>query len=347
MTRTLTSYDGGVVSTPQKLVRPRTVEELQMVLRDRERFPSPVRPMGSFHSLTPCTASAGTVVDMKGLRAIIAVDTEGMTITAQAGIQHVDAAAALRARNLQFMLNIEIGNATLGSLATCHSKDSLDGVEHGQVSSYVSRIKWVSPSGELIQASEAESPELLSLVRSSYGLAGIVYEVTLRIKPLEMVDFGFRVLDVDDLTTAIVDEAIATNESLVFWTLGRMVAIQTRNRATRLRNHWIAGMRQRFWARIGATLARAFQLADGTRLERFVGRSTADSAESKRATHTGWVSIRAIPAESRQKGPNPCRHHGQHSGGRGQRLTAARSVQLTRCRRPTGEPSAGVGGQLA
>lgn len=271
MTRTLTSYDGGVVSTPRTVVSPRTVQELQTIMRDRERFPSPVRPMGSFHSLTPCAASAGTVVDMKRLHTIIAVDTDDMTFTAQAGIEQVDAATALRARNLQFMLNIEIGNATLGSLATCHSKDSLDGVEHGQVSSYVTRIKWVSPSGELMEASEAESPELLSLVRSSYGLAGIAYEVTLRIKPLEMVNFGFRVLDVDELSTAIVDEAIATNESVVFWTLGRMVAIQTRNRATRLRNHWIAGMRQRFWARIGATLARAFQLAGGTRLEGFVG----------------------------------------------------------------------------
>lgn len=271
MTRTLTSYDGGVVSTPRSLVRPRSVEELQAIMRDRERFPSPVRPMGSFHSLTPCAASDGTVVDMTGLRAIVAIDADDMTVTAQAGIQQVDAAAALRARNLQFMLNIEIGNATLGSLATCHSKDSLDGVEHGQVSSYVTRIKWISPSGELMEASETESPELLPLIRSSYGLAGIVYELTLRIKPLEMVDFRFRLVDVDDLTTAMVDEAIATNESVVFWTLGRLVAIQTRNRATRLRNHWIAGMRQRFWARIGATLARVFRIAYGTPLEGFIG----------------------------------------------------------------------------
>lgn len=271
MTHTLTSYDGGVVSTPQVVARPESVEELQAILRDRERFPSPVRPMGSFHSLTPCAASPGTVVDMKGLRAIVAIDPDGLTMTAQAGIQQVDAAAALRARNLQFMLNIEIGNATLGSLATCHSKDSLDGIEHGQVSSYVTRIRWVGPGGELMEASEAESPDLLSLVRSSYGLAGIAYEVTLRIKPLQMVDFDFRVIDLDDLTTAIVDEAIATNESVVFWTLGRKVAIQTRNRASRLRNHWIAGMRQRFWARIGATLARGFRVGYGTALERAVG----------------------------------------------------------------------------
>jgi hypothetical protein len=57
----ITNYDGGVVTAPQKLVRPESVEELQAIVRDTERFPGPVRPMGSFHSLTPCAASSGTV----------------------------------------------------------------------------------------------------------------------------------------------------------------------------------------------------------------------------------------------------------------------------------------------
>ena len=60
-----------------------------------------------------------------------------MTVTAQAGAQLVDVAAALRKLNLQFMLNIEIGNITLGSAACCQTKDSLDGVELGQVNSYL------------------------------------------------------------------------------------------------------------------------------------------------------------------------------------------------------------------
>ena len=97
----------------------------------------------------------------------------------------VDAADALRKLNLQFMLNIEIGNITLGSAACCHTKDSLDGVELGQVNSYLTGVKWVSPSGSLEEASDDKNPELLPLIRASYGLAGIVYEVTFKLKPLE------------------------------------------------------------------------------------------------------------------------------------------------------------------
>ena len=54
----------------------------------------------------------------------------------------------LRKQKLQFMLNIEIGNITLGSAACCQTKDSLDGVELGQLNSYLTGIKWVSPVGD-------------------------------------------------------------------------------------------------------------------------------------------------------------------------------------------------------
>jgi FAD/FMN-containing dehydrogenase len=255
----LTNYDGGVVTAPQKVVRPESVEELQAIVRDTARFPGPVRAMGSFHSLTPCPSSSGTVVSMSGLKKIQHLDPQNLTLTAQAGLQLVEAAEVLRRHQLQFMLNIEIGNITLGSAACCQTKDSLDGVEYGQVNSYVTHIKWVSPSGDLQEASAAEHPELLSLVRSSYGLCGIVYEVTFKIKPLEMVRFNYSIHDVDDLTQARVSQIIAENDSIVCWTIGRTVAIQTRNRATTLKHAWLAGIRRRSWSHLGAYVGRAIR----------------------------------------------------------------------------------------
>jgi FAD/FMN-containing dehydrogenase len=264
---TLTSYDGGVVSTPRQLVSPRSVEEIQAILRDPERYPSPVRAVGSFHSLTPCAASPGTMVRMGRLRAIQHIDRESMTLTAQAGIESIDAAAALRAAGLQFRLNPEIGNMTLGSAACCHSKDSLGAVDFGQASSYVTRVKWVSPSGELHEVSEEDDPGLLSIIRSSHGLGGIVYEVTFRIQPLQMIQLDYQILNAEDLRQETISQAIAANESLVFWTIGRRTVIQTRNAARRPTNRLIAPLRRMFWSRMGATLARGFQATRGTPLD--------------------------------------------------------------------------------
>ena len=240
MSTTITNYDGAITTTPQQHVHPKSVAELQEILRDRQKYPSPVRAMGSNHSLTPCAASTGTVVSMDGFTKIVKIDAAKKTLTAQAGLQLVDAAAALRKKDLQFMLNIEIGNITLGSAACCQTKDALDGVELGQVNSYVTAIKWVSPSGELMEASETKNPELLPYIRASYGLAGIVYEVTFKIKPLEIISFDYDVHDVEDLKDSTIKKAISSNQSIVLWTIGDDIVIQSRNKARKLKHEWLA-----------------------------------------------------------------------------------------------------------
>jgi len=271
MSTTISNYDGSVVTSPQRVVHPESVEELQAIMRDTERFPGPVRAMGSYHSLTPCASSSGTIVSMSGLNRIVHLDTENMRLTAQAGLQLVEASEFMRRHGVQFMLNIEIGNMTLGAAACCQTKDSLDGVQHGQVNSYVTRIKWVNPAGGLEEASEEESPELLSLVRSSYGMCGIVHEVTFRIKPLEIVHFNYTVHNVKDLTQEEVSRAISTNESIVCWTVGRSVVIQTRNRAAHLRRAWLAAARRRTWNFYGAFVGRAIRrYTPGTSLTHLV-----------------------------------------------------------------------------
>ena len=105
MNPTLTNYDGSVTATPQRVVRPETVEELQTILKRPDQFPSPVRAMGSLHSLTPCASSAGTMVDMSGLKKIVNIDAQKLTLTAQAGLQLLEGARVLRKQQLQFMLN--------------------------------------------------------------------------------------------------------------------------------------------------------------------------------------------------------------------------------------------------
>ena len=188
--------------------------------------------MGSHHSLTPCAVTDGTVVSMEHLTRVLRIDHGAGTITAEAGLQYIDAATALRKEKLQFMLNIEIGNMTLGSAACCHTKDALDGIEFGQVGSYVTRVKWVDPRGDLQEASEDSNPDLLRRVRSSYGLCGIIYEVTLRVKPIEAAQFTYLPRSSDELTQAEVDGIIQQSEGLVCWTLGRTSVFQTKKRIT-------------------------------------------------------------------------------------------------------------------
>ena len=127
-----------------------------------------MRATGSYHSVTPCASSNGTMINMSRMNRVLGIARKNMTITAQAGLQLLDAANALRSQGLQLLTNVEIGNATLGAAACGHIKDGLDS---GQLCSSATNIKWVTPAGELAEASETQSPELLHLVRSTMACA--------------------------------------------------------------------------------------------------------------------------------------------------------------------------------
>ena len=232
MPNQVTNYDGSITANPQHLVVARTVADIQNVLRDTATYPSPVRAMGSYHSLTPCVSSDGTIIDMKQMNQVVAIDATNLTFTCQAGLQMIDAGKALRAQNLQFMLNIEIGNMTVGAAACCHSKDALDGIEFGQVSSYVTAMKWVAPDGSLAEASQSSDPALMRLMRSSYGLCGVIYEVTFKIKAIEALHFTYLPRPVDELTETEIDNLLDTSEGIICWTVGKTAVFQQRHKIT-------------------------------------------------------------------------------------------------------------------
>lgn len=245
----IVNYDGAIVTTPRKVVVPETVADIQRVLRDAVGYPAPVRAKGSFHSLTPCVSTEGTIIDMTRMNRVIAIDFANMTFTAEAGLEFIEASNHLRKAGLQFITNIEIGNMTLGAAACCHTKDGLDGAEFGQVGSYVTEVKWVTPAGDLAWASETDHPALLRLVRSSYGLAGVVYQVTFRVKPLSAVHFSYLPRKVKDLTDAEVDRIIAQAEGLVCWTVGKTAVFQSRHATDKAGalGPTFAAIRRRLW----------------------------------------------------------------------------------------------------
>jgi FAD/FMN-containing dehydrogenase len=248
------NYDGSIIVSPQRLAYPQTVEDIQAILRDPVGYPAPVRAMGNYHSLTACASSQGTIVNMTKMAKVLAIDSAHLTLTAQAGMQIIDASKALRDQKLQFMLNIEIGNMTLGSAACCHSKDALDGIEFGQVCSYVTQMKWVTPTGDLAEACQENNPDLLYMMRSSYGLCGIVYEVTFRIKPIEALHFTYLPRPADDLTQAEVDNLLDTSEGLICWTVERTAIFQQRFRVDHvgILSSLLADARRLLWSYAGA-----------------------------------------------------------------------------------------------
>jgi hypothetical protein len=259
MTSTIENYDRSITAQPRQLVDAESVEHIQSILRNTRDFPSPVRAMGRCHSMTACACSDGTIINMSRMNRIVEIDRKNMTMTVEPGVLMIDASNALRSQGMQFITNIEIGDASLGAMACCHTKDGLD---RGQICSSVTGIKWVMPSGALAEASETQNPDLLRLVRSSHGLCGVIYEVTFRIKPLEAIQFTYLPRPVAEVTHKEVADIVARSDGIMCWMIGNTLIFQFRSRAAKAGRlgSLLPNIRRRLWTRTGAHLGRLIDL---------------------------------------------------------------------------------------
>ncbi len=200
----------------------RGLDDIVRIVRDKERYPSPVRVKGSHHSTTRCiVAEGGTVIDITKMNRILDIDARSKTITMESGVLHIDAARVLEKMGLQFYVNVELGNLTVGSGACGGTKDASyfsdrDGrYEYGQVASYVVGMKAVLHNGEILEVTE-EDGELMEVMRSSYGMLGVIYEVTYRVKEIEPMAVEHVRYHVDDFADRL-DELIAGNRSIMLY----------------------------------------------------------------------------------------------------------------------------------
>ena len=186
------NWSGTAFSSPKVVAVPRSVEELQAVVRNQERYPTPVRAAGSFHSLTACFETTGTQVLTRHFDSID-VDLEARTATVGAAVSMIKLRDALRPHGMQTEVTPEIGNATAGSVACGGTKDaSIHAGGLGQVSSTVVGIKMVNAHGEVETIDADRHPKRLFDVRSSYGLLGVIFEVTFRIQPALTLAYDYR-----------------------------------------------------------------------------------------------------------------------------------------------------------
>ena len=208
------NWFGSITSSPREVVEVTSVEEIVAIVTDHERYPSPVRAVGSNHSTTACgVADDGTLIVTRKMDKILEFGDD--TVTVQAGALYIDVNYELRKRGQQFYVNVELGNLTIGSACCGGTKDASMPGEFGQIASYAVGIKMVLPNGELFEVDESD-PELLQVCRSSYGLLGIVYEATFRVRKLAAMQVHHEKFTLDEFA-ARLPELRLRNASMMLY----------------------------------------------------------------------------------------------------------------------------------
>ncbi len=208
------NWAGNVRATPQRLVVPRSIDELQTEVASANRQGWTVRAAGSGHSFSPLCESPGLLVDLSAITGIEAIDATTGDATILAGTKIYDIGQPL------FEAGRALGNqgdidrqAIAGAVGTgTHGT----GRGFGSFSSMVKTIELVAPSGDLVTIDAADA-NLLSASALSMGMLGIVTRLQLRTLPAFRLHERSRPLDFESCLDGFLDVEEANRHAEFWW----------------------------------------------------------------------------------------------------------------------------------
>jgi FAD/FMN-containing dehydrogenase len=182
----------GVYRRPRLVLRLKKVEDIPTLLSKTKSYPTPVRMVGADYSQTRCVGGdGGTTVESSGLDRILEFEED--TVRAQAGVRISQLVAALAERGQELLLTPEMGQISVGACAVTTLPQASYETGMAQMSSLVSEIKLYTPQGKAMTVTERDK-DLMRVLRSSFGLLGVVHEVVLRVRPLTAVKIDYSVM---------------------------------------------------------------------------------------------------------------------------------------------------------
>jgi FAD/FMN-containing dehydrogenase len=198
VTRSPGADSSGIYRRPRLVLKLKRFEDLPSVLAKTKSYPTPIRMVGADYSQTRCVGGdGGTTVDVGALDKIL--EFGETTVRAQAGVRVGTLVRALAERGLELPLTPEMGQISLGAVAVTTLPQASFGAGVAQLSSCVTELKLITPQGKQMIVTERER-DLMRVLRSSFGLLGIVHEVVLRVQPLAPVKIDYQVLSLKDFS---------------------------------------------------------------------------------------------------------------------------------------------------
>ena len=188
----LRDWRGAYHGTTPLLLRPRTTAQVAAIVAVAASTGTPLVPQGGNTGLVgggiPAADGSAVLLSLGAMNRIRAVDSDGLTITVDAGVvlQSVhDAAAAV---GCLFPLSLAAkGSATVGGLVATNA-GGVQVLRHGTMRALVTGLEAVMPDGAILDqitglAKDNSGYDIKQLLIGSEGTLGIITGVALRLVP--------------------------------------------------------------------------------------------------------------------------------------------------------------------
>ena len=163
------------------ILKPKNVPTLVALLDPNKRRHAPIRALGASSAATACNrAAGGTLIDMSEMTKV--VEQRDAFITVRAGLRINELIEILAARGQEVPGCHDLTDRTVGGAVSSASFGPSCGDDGAQFASNVIAMKVVTADGRFVEINESR-PELMNVFRLSYGLLGVIAEVTLKVRP--------------------------------------------------------------------------------------------------------------------------------------------------------------------
>ena len=203
--RTLFNTDAGGIAfgLPHGVVRPASEHAVSAVLRAAQthRVPVTVRG-GGLTTEGESVAFGGLLLDVSSLNRVLDIDLDARTVRTEAGIFWHSLAEALRRQGMDYLsAPLNLTSSVGGTLGV--GGIDINSPRLGCSADQVVSVQVVTPTGDIVECSEDQNPELFERVLLGYGQFGVISKATLRIRPFTPI--LMRYLYYRSLPKAIAD----------------------------------------------------------------------------------------------------------------------------------------------
>lgn len=199
-------------------IKPLRPEAIRDALSPESKYLPPFRPVGADSCSTECASSSvGTVIDMTALDKIRNIDTSAHTATVQAGVRIGDLARELAKVGLELAGSHDLMSRTIGGAVAGACIGPAFGEDGGLFASQVKSVRIVTPKGSAIEIRQDQN-NLLNAFRMSFGMLGVIYEITLNVRPIRQFAVKHRRCSFEQFA-GIAEMLVAADVGVKFYLL--------------------------------------------------------------------------------------------------------------------------------
>lgn len=192
-TYTWSNWSGFQQAHPQHILHPDNVLELQSIVQSHPK----IRVVGAGHSFTPLVCTDATLVSLNQISGVASSDTAHSRCSLYAGTRLYNLDQYLEPINQALMNQGDIDQQSLAGAVSTGTHGT--GADLYCISAYVEDFELLTASGEILNCSRTENPEIFAAGRVSLGSLGILTKITMQNRPRFKLKEHIQLCTVEDM----------------------------------------------------------------------------------------------------------------------------------------------------